>query len=393
MGKTLIIFGGKYGDGSAGSKRVRQFAMGLRRANDQAAVVSYYRGVRHPEGPIPWEIDQWDVPHTGVNVALGGVRSLCVARDALTLSPRLAELAERLCGEQGFDRILLYGTGWVFLRTVVRRLIRLRLPMVADFNEWMSFKARAPLYWLDQELFRRVCLPKLSGIVGISPFWEAYAKRLSKAFLRIPAMSDDEFSKSVPLEGDEFNLVYVGVLFRRDLPATMLAGVRLAIERGAQFVFHIVGRLDLFPESIASLKQIGADPVLRDRVKVHGWVSRDLLQQIYSKADSFLLLRENNWDNSACFPTRLPEFMATGITVISSNTDNLAPRLVHRENAWLLPPGHAPAELADAICHLATHPAERMYIGDRGKESARTQFYFEEHGRKLKLFLDNLPLG
>jgi glycosyltransferase involved in cell wall biosynthesis len=392
MGRTLIVFAGKYDESSAGAKRVRQFALGLRDAGDDAAVIGYYRGMGATEGAIRWDVDQWGVPHTGVGIAKGPVRNLCVAKDVLTLSSRMAELAVRVSCELAFDRILLYGTRWYFMRTVIRRLSELRLPMVADFNEWMSLKARPSIMGFDQELFRRVCIPKLAGIVGISPFWEIYARRVSKPFLLVPAMSDDEFSEFIPDTVNDFNLVYVGALYGRDLPDTMLAGVRLAIKCGAQFKFHILGHLGLFPEAIKCLERIEADPVLRDRVKVHGRVSRDHLRRIYAEAGSFLLLRGNDWDSLASFPTRLPEFLSTGVPVITSNTENLASYLKHRENTWLLPAGHAPDELADAICHLTSHRDERLNIGRGGKERARERFYFADYGRLLKQFLDELQV-
>lgn len=390
MGKTLIVFAGKYEGDSAGAKRVRQFARGLKCAGDEAAVVGYYRGMRPMAGPMLWKADRWGVRHTGVSISDGSMRSLRVIGDVLTLSSRLAELVVRACLEQGFDRVLLYGTNWFFMRTVVRRLSKDRLPMFADFNEWFSCKVRLSIVWLDQELFRRLCVPKLTGIVGITPFWETYARKVSKPILLIPAMADDEFGDFIPNRVDEFNLVYVGVLFRRDLPDTMLDGILLAIKRSSQFKFHILGRPGLFPEAVKCLKRIEADPMLRDRVLVHGWVSRDQLLQIYAEAGAFLLLRENDWDSLACFPTRLPEFLSSGVPVIVSNSNNLSPYLTHRENAWVLPAGHAPEELADAICHLVSHRDKGICIGRGGQELANAKFFFREYGRRLKRFLDGL---
>ena len=224
MGKTLIVFAGKYDGGSASAKRVRQFALGLRSAGDDAAVVGYKRGVCPPEGPIPWEVDRWGVRHASVGIAEGPPTNLRVVGDALTLSPRLGELAARACRELAFNRILLYGTNWSMMRTVVHRVSQLRLPMVADFIEWFLCKGGLAREWLDEALFRRLCVPRLAGLVGISAFWETYARRIARPILLIPAMSDDEFADLKPGGGNGFNVLYVGGLFRRDLPETMLDG-------------------------------------------------------------------------------------------------------------------------------------------------------------------------
>ena len=174
-----------------------------------------------------------------------------------------------------------------------------------------------------------------------------------------------------PARGNGFSVVYVGVLFRRDLPDTMLDGVRVAIERGVDFTFSILGRPGGFPESVESVRRIEADPVFRNRVQIRGWVPRDHLRQIYSDAGSFLLLRQDDWISLASFPTRLPEFLSTGVPVITSRGENVDPYLKHRENAWLLPSGHAPQELADGISYLAAHRDEGLRIGRAGREVAR----------------------
>jgi glycosyltransferase involved in cell wall biosynthesis len=389
MAKTLIVFSGKYDGGSAGAKRVRQFARGLRCVGDDAAVIGYFRGICSPCTRIVWDVDRWGVPYAGVGIAEGTFSKYLVFRDALTLSSRLGDLAVMAC-EEGFDRILLYGPYWFSMRLVVKRLSQLRLPIIVDFNEWMLRDGRPVTEWLDQELFRRFCVPKLAGLVGISPFWESYANKVAKPMLLIPAMADDEFEDVHPCTGKEFNLVYVGALFGRDLPETMLDGVKLAIERGVHFTFHIIGRPGPFPESVKCLQRIATDPQLRTRVQVHGWVTRDQLLNSYSEASSFLLLRGNDWESLACSPTRLPEYLSLGVPVIYSNTKYLPGSLKHRENIFLLPEGNNPEELADAICHLVNHRDECIRIGRAGRELALSEFFFEKHGQHLKQFLDNL---
>jgi len=390
MGKTLIVFAGKYDSGSAGAKRVRQFATGLRCAGDHAAVVSYYRGVNSLSLKISWNIDRWGVPHAGVNIVEGKLFNHKVLWDVLTLSSRLAELAVQACRDHSFDRVLLYGTSWFNMRVVVKRMSQLHVPLVIDFTEWMLFKGRPIREWLDQELFRRICVPKLAGLVIISPFWESYARKVAKPFILISAMADDELADLTFCNTRDFNLVYVGILFHRDRPEIMLDGVRLAIERGVNIRFHIIGRPGSFPESTRIMRRIDADPLLRNRVLIHGWVSRDELLKCYSEASSFLLIRENDWESLACFPTRIPEYLSSGVPVITSKTTGLHSSFIHRENIWLLPAGNEAEKLADAIGYLATHQDDGKRIGLAGRELAKKEFAFDKHGRRLSQFFDSL---
>ena len=364
--------------------------MGLRSAGDDAAVVSYCRGSRGPEGQIEWAVDRWGVPHAAVGIAEGKLTNPGVVADVLSVSSRLSDIVARACGDRAFNRLLLCGTNWSTMRAVVRRAGALGLPMVADFNEWFLFNRRPAREWLDQELFRRLCVPRLGGLVGISPLWEEYARSVGRRILLVPAMADDEFGNVVPRCGSALSLVYVGVLFRRDLPGTMLAGVRLAIERGVDVRFHILGGAGLFRESVETLQRIDADSVLRERVQVHGWVGREELRRIYGEAGAFVLLRQDDWEARASSPTRLPEYLSSGVPVITSSSENVAGYLEHAENAWLVPAGHAPKDVADAICYVAAHREDGMRIGQAGREVARTKLWFLSHGKRLKEFLDQL---
>jgi glycosyltransferase involved in cell wall biosynthesis len=390
LGNTLIVYAGKYDGTTAGARRVRQLAMGLREAGDGACVISYHRGSRTTEDSISWMTDQWGVDHASVPVTDGSIRNPRVLWDALTVSSRLGDMATKALRQRGFDRVLLYGSSWTGLRAVVGRMHRAAVPMVADLNEWFLWDQRPLMVVLDQNLFRRFAAPRLAGIAGISVFWDDYARRLGKPVILIPALGDDEFEDLEAPSSDVFNLVYVGVLFRRDLPLTMIDGVRAAAQRGCKFRFIILGRPNLFPAATEALRQLQADPLLHNRVEITGWVERERLREVYREAGAFLLLRGNDWESRASFPTRLPEFLASGRPVITSMTGDAAFHLQHRQNAWLLPEGHEPERLADAICHLAVHREEATQIGRAGRVVARKEFCFRVHGQRLKEFLDRL---
>ena len=57
---------------------------------------------------------------------------------------------------------------------------------------------------------------------------------------------------------------------------------------------------------------------------------------------------------------------------------------------WMLPPGHCPEKLADAIIHLKTHPEEARAIGLAGGETSVREFSLLKHGQRLKQFLQEL---
>ncbi len=390
MPKTLIIYFGRYGFASAGTKRVRQFALGLREAGDDPAVLGYRRCERGESREIEWRRDAWDIEYAGVPITAGRLSDPRRLRDILTLGWRVADAAMAAVRRRGFDRVVVYGQSWLGLGAAVRRLSAAGLPVVADLNEWWLWRGMLPINAIEQKLFRALSSRRLAGIIGISDFWWDFARRIDRPMIRIPAMGDEEFTDIGPSAADAFHLVYVGVLFRRDLPQTLLCGVRLALQRGHRVHLTIVGRTGLFPEAVKAANIVRDDPLLRDHVTLAGWVERDELTRIYSRAAAFVLLRDNDWETRACFPTRLPEFLATARPVITSDATDVAQYLKHGVEAWLVPPGDRPEALADAIGHLASHRDEAQRIGRAGAEAARREFSYRVHGRRLKDFLDGL---
>jgi glycosyltransferase involved in cell wall biosynthesis len=310
--------------------------------------------------------------------------------DGVTLPWRFASAALETVRQRGFDRILLYGQTWQGLGASVRQFAKAGLPMVVDLAEWWRWGQGFRQISVDQGLFRRICMTKVSGIVGISTFWEEYARWLGKPMLRVPAMADEEFEDLGQRRSDAFKLVYVGMLFRRDLPQAMIDGVRLALRRGCQFTFVILGRANLFPEALRAVHQIQSDPLLSDNVEIAGWVERKRIEEVYRDAGAFLLLRDNVWESRVCFPTRLPEYLTTARPVITSDVGDASLYLRHKQNAWLLPGGHQPEKLAEAICQLAANREDGERIGQAGLDTARQELSFRHHGQRLRSFLDGL---
>jgi glycosyltransferase involved in cell wall biosynthesis len=277
------------------------------------------------------------------------------------------------------------------LRTVVSEMSTLGVPIVADCNEWwLPFSGAGALLAPDQALFRWACEPKLSGIMGISHFWEDYSRAIGKPFIKIPALFDFGLVRPTQTVETCFTLVYAGMLFRRDLPEALIQGIRLALNRGCNLKVVLVGRTGVFPESRRAMRSIMRDPRLSSNCSVTGWVSGQEMGRIFERASAFVLLRDDSLEARASFPTRIPEYLASGRPVITSATYDLAGYLDHKRSAWLLPPGHQPEPLAEAIVALASDREMAKRIGSAGVAIAEQEFSLLGHGRRLKAFLDSL---
>ncbi len=313
----------------------------------------------------------------------------------LTVRARLLERATKLMQGSRWDIVILYDSGWWILEPVRRLCQRRGALAVAYMVEWHqpTFRRLIGLSWFDQWLFHHWLLPKVDGLIGISRAWGAVAERHAIPFVVVPSFSkfgDDELPEMIHREGGPFKVAVVGHWVRRELPSTLMKGFALALKAGIQLELIVLGRAGSRPEEKAALRLLRNMPEISEHVKFMGWLDESAFREHLFGADAFVLLRDEDPETRALFPTRLPEYLATGKPVILSNAGDLALYVAHGVSAYVLPPGDRPQELADALVFLATHPSDARKIGLGGRKVVINAFSQTVLGQKLATFLSNL---
>jgi glycosyltransferase involved in cell wall biosynthesis len=87
-------------------------------------------------------------------------------------------------------------------------------------------------------------------------------------------------------------------------------------------------------------------------------------------------------------PLKVWEYAAAGRAIIAPRAGQVAERLRHAEDAWLVEPG-SPAELAAAMMELAGNPELRRRLGDAAGARARAEFSWSRVARRLLVWLDD----
>jgi glycosyltransferase involved in cell wall biosynthesis len=99
-----------------------------------------------------------------------------------------------------------------------------------------------------------------------------------------------------------------------------------------------------------------------------GWVRRETVPELLAAADILVQPGGPGPFNDFRFPSKLPEFLASGRPVVLPRT-NLGLKLRDGEEALLLERGDAP-EIAAAVARLAADPALRVRLGEAGRAFA-----------------------
>ena len=379
--RVLIVIGRDQDGADAASRYVRLLAEGLAAAGVDTTLLTY-APKREPAPRFPFKA-----------LTAGGRLSFWgrCAR-VLGLERGLARSARRELESSRYDAVIAYGETWTSTNQVVKAARASGTPCVASVTEiWFAGISPRRLV-LDGWLFWRRVAPRLSGIIAIS---EPIAERAAQAgvprlVVHPPVrMNDGPAPGGAREAGAVVHLVYLGPLTSRDMPRTLFEGCRKAILSGIPVRLTLAGNTGATAVGRRALEEALRDPVLAPHVHVAGWVDQSSMSQLLSSADAFVILREDNPENRACFPFRLAELMQSGRPVILSAVGEVSRRFRDGEDCLLIPPGHRPAELAARLGFIRDNAAVAARIGAGGARAVACQDHLVI-GRSVRDFLSTL---
>jgi glycosyltransferase involved in cell wall biosynthesis len=389
--KVLILLFCEYPGGSAAAFHGQRIAMGLTSAGAEIKILGFHsrtqssgsmegvddRGIRWRTFPV-----QRHARFVPSYVPL-----------AKSFGKEAARELDELLSRERWDAIIYYGRSWLAAKRFLKATKKHNVPVIPYQVEYhdFAFHLLANGQLTDWAMYRKYILRKSPAIIGISRFWQRWADSEHIPNVIIPAFADIDPNRQPvdrPREPNSpFHIVFVGGWGPRELPGTLFAGLERAIDLGVDVRLTFVGDVGKSRTERAAQHDFRKRLKLRSRTTFAGWLSGEKLTNQLSQSDAFILLREETRETQALFPTRLPEYLALGIPVIVSTAGDLGVYLEHGKSAWLIPPGDAVEELAQAIVHLATNDEERRAIGRGGWEVATGPLAYPKLGQELLSFL------
>lgn len=310
----------------------------------------------------PWpEITPIDVPRATGRRRLGAIRA---ARKAL----------RRRSGDP--DLVLLHDPE--LLLAVPRRL---RSRTVWDVHEdtaaalgakgWLPAPLRLPLSWAVRRMERRA-EKRLRLILAE----DAYQERFREPHPVVPNTTYVPDTLPAPPGADR--VIYVG---------------QLSLKRGAADLIELAGllraegvMLDLIGAADADVRPLLRDAQREGLLHWYGFVPNDSALRIAEGALAGLSLLHDAPNYRHSMPTKVIEYMAHGVPVIST-PNPIAARIVRAAECGLIVPFQDPAATAAAVRRLRDDPPLRHAMGVRGHAAARTGYHWPD---QAKPFLDHL---
>jgi len=136
------------------------------------------------------------------------------------------------------------------------------------------------------------------------------------------------------------------------------------------------------PSYQQELRALAQELGLQEAVEFAGWVPFPLVRErLYSAAVGLSLLLPMA-DMKRCYPTKLFEYMAAGLPVVSDDLPHCR-AIVEDAGCGLTVDPTDPAAVADALTYLFDHPAEAAEMGRRGRAAFLAKYTWEGEAGKL----------
>jgi glycosyltransferase involved in cell wall biosynthesis len=181
---------------------------------------------------------------------------------------------------------------------------------------------------------------------------------------------------------------YFGSLtFKRD-------NVDLLIKAFARFsqlhpdVYLVLGGFST-PDVKKQMTEMISQLEIQERVVITEYLTREEILQYIIHADVLVMVRSNDLEASASYPSKLSEFLATGRPVITVNVGEIADFITDKVNGFLIEPGDVDA-LANRLDFIFNNYQFAEQVGLKGKELTSGVFDYKFQAGRMIDFIQSL---
>jgi glycosyltransferase involved in cell wall biosynthesis len=128
---------------------------------------------------------------------------------------------------------------------------------------------------------------------------------------------------------------------------------------------------------------------LQEQVQIKGFVDDDTLYKAMCGARALLapLILDNR--SKARFPTKIAEYLATGIPVIATSVGEIPRYLTDCQTAFLVADDTAES-MADKMLEIIQKPQVAENVGKAGRTLAIKTFHYSNHANKIDRFFKDV---
>jgi glycosyltransferase involved in cell wall biosynthesis len=254
-------------------------------------------------------------------------------------------------------------------------------------------------YYQDGRIRKRLGLLKLrveiylvDGILCISHFlMDFYRQRGVQLhrLLLVPSTVDPHRFETKPERPLPFPYIgYFGMLtFKRDnLDSLIEAFARIATKYDKLNL--VLGGPEYGNEKI-KIKSLAEDLKISDRLHLLEYMPREEIIKYIVNSKVLVMVRANDLKAQASFPSKLTEYLATGLPVVSVDVGEISNYLTDGLNAFIVEPGDS-NKLAEKLDHILNHYDSALETAKRGRQLVYNVFNYKFQAKRIISFIDSL---
>lgn len=237
--------------------------------------------------------------------------------------------------------------------------------------------------------FKNIHYKLFDGILIITQIlYEYFSAKYSKIpILHVPMLVDlDRFNVTVQKERI---ITYSGVLSRsKDGVDILIKSFSEILTEYPDYKLNLIGEAFKKEEEL-QLEKLIDDLMLKEKVIFLGRIKNDEIPDQISKSSLLVLPRPDSIQAHNGFPTKLGEYLATGIPVIATSVGEIPHYLKDNVNAFLAIPGSIDS-LISKLKEALKDPACSIKIGMEGKKTAEKHFDNKLQTKRILEFINQL---
>ncbi len=139
-------------------------------------------------------------------------------------------------------------------------------------------------------------------------------------------------------------------------------------------------------EERGSIMKLVKELQIEDSVLLLGYVAREEVIRYVTHADILVMVRRNDLQSMASYPSKLSEFLASSKPVITVRVGEIPLYMKDGEEVFMVEPGDVKG-LADKLHYVYTNPEIAERVGKKGKSLTDTVFNYKYQAKRMLGFI------
>ncbi len=237
----------------------------------------------------------------------------------------------------------------------------------------------------------KLSFKKIDGIFAMTQSLLNYYADLFNVrnHLLIPMTVENDRFENVGTIMENNYVAYIGNLeINKDGTDILIKSFSIVTKKFTKLKLFMCGQGN--QKEIEKLQKLVIDLNLNEKVIFTGKLEREAVPPILCNAKALLLPRPSSMRAQGGFPTKLGEYLATGVATVVTNVGEIPVYLKDNKNAFIVEPGSV-FLFANKLIYVLENPRIAKKVGEEGRRVAYEHFNYLNQAKMMSQFFHRLP--